>query len=101
MALMICPECNREISDKAELCPLCGFPIAKHLEEQKAELLKQEAIEAKRIKEEKLRAAYQEAQQINKAAAEATNSTVSKPNFKFIFGVIGFICILIICNYSE
>lgn len=29
MALMKCPECNKEISDKAIACPGCGFPIVK------------------------------------------------------------------------
>ena len=28
MALSECPECNREISDKAEACPGCEYPIA-------------------------------------------------------------------------
>lgn len=27
MALINCPECNKEISDKANVCPSCGFPI--------------------------------------------------------------------------
>lgn len=27
MALINCPECNKEISDKAASCPNCGFPI--------------------------------------------------------------------------
>ena len=27
MALINCPECNKEISDKAIACPNCGFPI--------------------------------------------------------------------------
>ena len=27
MALINCPECNREVSDRAESCPHCGFPI--------------------------------------------------------------------------
>ncbi len=27
MALINCPECNKQISDKAECCPHCGFPI--------------------------------------------------------------------------
>jgi hypothetical protein len=35
-----CPECYRQISDQAVSCPNCGFPIASHLEKQKAELLK-------------------------------------------------------------
>jgi len=27
MALIQCPECNKEVSNKAEVCPNCGFPI--------------------------------------------------------------------------
>ncbi len=27
MPLINCPECKREISDKAELCPQCGFRL--------------------------------------------------------------------------
>lgn len=29
MALINCPECKKEISNKAESCPSCGFPINK------------------------------------------------------------------------
>ncbi|MFR9274405.1 MAG: hypothetical protein ACLVO2_18115 [Clostridia bacterium] len=29
MALIKCPECKREVSDKAEACIHCGYPIAK------------------------------------------------------------------------
>jgi len=29
MALINCPECQREISDTAETCPNCGYPLAK------------------------------------------------------------------------
>lgn len=28
MALIICPECGRQVSDKAEICPGCGIKIA-------------------------------------------------------------------------
>ena len=27
MALITCPECGKEISDKAKACPFCGYPI--------------------------------------------------------------------------
>lgn len=27
MALIKCPECGKEISDKAEVCPSCGYPV--------------------------------------------------------------------------
>lgn len=29
MALIKCPECEKEISDKASSCPSCGYPINK------------------------------------------------------------------------
>ena len=29
MAMMKCPECGQEISDKADKCPNCGNPIKK------------------------------------------------------------------------
>lgn len=29
MALINCPECKIEISDKADVCPHCGYPVAK------------------------------------------------------------------------
>jgi uncharacterized membrane protein YvbJ len=28
MALISCPECNRDVSDSAPTCPNCGVPIA-------------------------------------------------------------------------
>jgi len=28
VALMTCPECSKSVSDQAESCPGCGFPIA-------------------------------------------------------------------------
>lgn len=27
MALITCPECNGQVSDKADVCPHCGYPI--------------------------------------------------------------------------
>ena len=31
MAIIKCPECNHDISDKAPVCPCCGAPIAGHV----------------------------------------------------------------------
>lgn len=31
MALITCPECGREISDRAVCCPHCGYPIAQEI----------------------------------------------------------------------
>lgn len=30
MALISCPECGKEISDKAKCCPNCGYPISEY-----------------------------------------------------------------------
>lgn len=35
MALIACPECNREISEKAPQCPNCGCPVAAATQTQK------------------------------------------------------------------
>jgi len=35
MALIHCPECNKEISDKATACPNCGYPICNGFVEKK------------------------------------------------------------------
>lgn len=32
MAIIKCSECNNSVSDKASVCPKCGFPLAKSLE---------------------------------------------------------------------
>ena len=29
MSLINCPECNKEISDKAKCCPNCGYELPK------------------------------------------------------------------------
>ena len=43
MALIRCPECNREISDKATACPGCGYPLNSPSQEttEKERLLKE------------------------------------------------------------
>lgn len=46
MALITCPECGREISDRAEACPNCGFPITKS-EEMDNELQVSDVVLAK------------------------------------------------------
>ncbi|MEG0252027.1 MAG: zinc-ribbon domain-containing protein, partial [Christensenellaceae bacterium] len=33
MALIKCPECNKDISEEAILCPQCGYPIADKIDE--------------------------------------------------------------------
>lgn len=37
MALFPCPECGRQISDKADACPQCGYPVARFRQEAAAQ----------------------------------------------------------------
>lgn len=37
MALIECPECGKRISDKAEVCPNCGYPMRKRQPESDTE----------------------------------------------------------------
>jgi hypothetical protein len=41
--LIPCPECARQVSDRAKACPDCGFPISEHLAEQR-ELARRQAL---------------------------------------------------------
>ncbi|RLD03323.1 MAG: hypothetical protein DRI56_12685 [Chloroflexota bacterium] len=34
MALILCPECNKEISDRVKACPHCGFPFEDKIDGQ-------------------------------------------------------------------
>lgn len=40
MALIICPECGRQISDKAEYCVGCGYPIKEMVVDNRSEIEK-------------------------------------------------------------
>lgn len=58
MALIICPECNKEVSDTAAACPHCGYNIAAYIgkqteEQQRAEYLARQADEAAARQEKK------------------------------------------------
>ena len=35
MALIKCPECKHEISDKAEICPNCGYNVGRFIKSPK------------------------------------------------------------------
>ena len=38
MALIKCPECEKKISDKANACPNCGYPVNRYLVERSEKL---------------------------------------------------------------
>lgn len=63
MALIKCPECGREISDQAEICIHCGYPIKAKREEQQ-KLDEQKLEEKKRDKAEELKLRISEIEKI-------------------------------------
>lgn len=44
IALVKCPECGKEISDKAKACPNCGAPVAKKFCQHCGEKIDQECV---------------------------------------------------------
>lgn len=40
--LISCPECERQVSDRAAACPGCGFPIAEHVAAEAARVARGE-----------------------------------------------------------
>ena len=50
MALIKCPECGREnVSDKAEMCPDCGYGIKAHFEMIEVEKEQRRLEQAKKL----------------------------------------------------
>ncbi|HLT35248.1 MAG TPA: hypothetical protein VK034_03160 [Enhygromyxa sp.] len=45
--LIPCPECERQVSDRARACPDCGFPVAEHVAEQREQARRQALIESR------------------------------------------------------
>ena len=61
MALINCPECNKQVSDKANSCPNCGFPIKEYIEtksEEKKEYIEEVACDTVIIDEGELDKLY-------------------------------------------
>lgn len=39
MALIICPECKKDVSDMASTCPHCGYPLLQYVKSMKNDQL--------------------------------------------------------------
>lgn len=81
MALINCPECNREVSDKAEVCLNCGFGVAKYIERQNKILKIQEEAEKEAylyVKQKKKEEKEEEEDRKNSIYHEAVNKFISE-----------------------
>jgi hypothetical protein len=45
--LIPCPECERQVSDRARACPDCGFPVSEHVEGQREAQRRQAVVESR------------------------------------------------------
>ena len=91
MALIKCPECSTEVSDRAEVCMRCGYPIRKWLQEQQkaAEQAAREAEAAARREETERRRAEREAARANLPQKQPV------PKLKLILVIVlGCLCVL-------
>lgn len=52
MALIKCPECGKEVSDKAAACPNCGLGIREYIEEENRRVLEKQQQETADIKQQ-------------------------------------------------
>jgi hypothetical protein len=48
MTLISCPECQKEVSDLAEACPCCGFPVAEGIRQLVAEVTEERSAKSAR-----------------------------------------------------
>jgi len=55
MALINCPECGKEISDKVKACPHCGFPLSQDTEQDQVSLPQQVEVTGVKINNSKLK----------------------------------------------
>ena len=91
MAIINCPECGKEVSEKAESCPNCGYSIIKYFEEKKAvESINQER---KRLQEE-LDKELDKIDKLQKPEKPTLSSVILSGN-RWIW-ILCFICFLLI-----
>ncbi len=115
MALIDCPECGREVSNAADSCPHCGYPVKKYIEDMQKKRLeyeRQQKKEKEQVKKIEVNTEKKNAKQKTKSEAKETtkypvdNKKAKKLEEKIklfsnlflitaIIGVLGFLGIFI------
>ena len=88
MAIIKCPECGKEISDKSEHCISCGYPIKKYLQERDTTAVKEDATVSNTI-ENASGSSSDDLKEIQRKA-------VSKYSKGFTTGIIGTIAFALV-----
>lgn len=108
MALIKCPECGKEISDKAESCPCCGAPIkmknkkfCQHCGEQidiECVVCPKCGKQVDKLKDDKIIINNSASSSASAASsANITNISRGKPKNKWI---AFFLCLFTICGHK-
>ena len=87
MALIKCPECGKEISDRAYSCPNCGFPIMEYLEEKEEE--KEKELELQRKNERKKEIGVNKSNYNAEKVFTVYGKTISLNKNKAICAIVG------------
>ena len=91
MAIIICPECQKEISDKSIYCSHCGHPLSTTKNNNHSTNLTSNKIQKK---EEEQISLNKEEQKI-KEIMDATNLPKRKPFINFLLVISSMIVIII------
>ena len=94
MALIRCPECKHEVSDKAEICPNCGYNVGQFNRMKK---LKQYDFQQQKLAEEEAERIRQLRNQIRKSITQPPLPRLSKT--AVLVGI--FIIFVGLCFYLK
>lgn len=98
MALIHCPECNKEVSDTAKMCPHCGYDIAGYIQQIEQQKKKEQEEQERQEREQKL-ADYTKARIENRnrrIREEAKPLTISYFKREIICSIIAGLLFLLI-----
>lgn len=106
MALVVCPECGRKnVSDSAETCPECGFPVKSYYDNLKLEKEKQEILEKQmQQKEQELECHNKMIEEIKAKKQARRNKLFGSPLKKALWAFSGcllLILIIILCVFLS
>ena len=91
MALMVCPECGKQVSDQAGACPHCGYPISKHISEQREKA----DVSAKEVKSAaEAKSAQKNGEEVNTIIEKSARKPI--PKKKIV--IVGVIVMLLIAG---
>lgn len=102
MALMKCPECGHDVSDKADKCPNCGCPVSEMEIESKPDSPEPNVPLAETKEEQTVQSDSDEAQEIKPDEEEPLDaSKVLGRSFLIAFIIVGIITVICILTSNT